>query len=123
MESLHNGAKVLLAYFHYCNKGNYPFRMDWTAPDRVNYMELDEEQVNFMRQTSEEISAKSTSNIIPEFVWNLAFPLLEKENTANTASLNLGEMFDRIREEGSYEHDYYFVSQLYDVSWKPVQTI
>ncbi len=86
-------------------------------------MELDEEQVNFMRQTSEEISAKSTSNIIPEFVWNLAFPLLEKENTANTASLNLGEMFDRIREEGSYEHDYYFVSQLYDVSWKPVQTI
>ncbi len=65
VESLHNGAKVLLAYFHYCNKGNYPFRMDWTAPDRVNYMELDEEQVNFMRQTSEEISAKSTSNIFP----------------------------------------------------------
>ena len=112
MESLHNGAKVLLAYFHYCNKGNYPFRMDWTAPDRVNYMELDEEQVNFMRQTSEEISAKGKSTI--------PCPLT---NTADIISLNLGELFDRIREEGSYEHDYYFVSQLYDVSWKPVQTI
>ncbi len=79
VESLHNGAKVLLAYFHYCNKGNYPFRMDWTAPDRVNYMELDEEQVNFMRQTSEEISAKSTSNLFPPLVWSLAFQPLEEQ--------------------------------------------
>ncbi len=64
MESLHNGAKVLLAYFHYCNKGSYPFKMDWTEPDQVSCMELDEEQARFIRQTTEEINQKGKSCII-----------------------------------------------------------
>ncbi|KAH8891757.1 hypothetical protein GQ53DRAFT_647975 [Thozetella sp. PMI_491] len=92
VESLHHGAKILLAYFHYCNKGSHPFKMDWSEPDQVKCMEMDEEQIHFMQQTTKEINGKS-------------------------------EMFQRIREEGLYEHEYHFISQLYDVNWKPVHTV
>ena len=61
MERLHHGTKVLLAYFHYSNKGSYPFTMDWSVPSQVACMNLDQEQVTFMSQTVEAIEGKCES--------------------------------------------------------------
>lgn len=33
------------------------------------------------------------------------------------------EEFQHIREEGRFEHDYYFLSQLYVRKWEPLDTI
>lgn len=63
VEELHNGAKILLAYFQHCNKGGYPFSMDWSSPDQAARMVLDDEQVEFMRMTSDEIKKKSMHSL------------------------------------------------------------
>jgi len=68
VEDLHDGANVLLAYFHYCNKGSHPFKMDWTHSDQVKCMELDEEQVTFMQQTTKEINSKSEYYFSPKSI-------------------------------------------------------
>jgi hypothetical protein len=31
--------------------------------------------------------------------------------------------FDEIRAHGRFEHDFFFLSQLYDLQWNPVPTI
>ncbi|KAK3325012.1 hypothetical protein B0H66DRAFT_470400 [Apodospora peruviana] len=93
VEELHNGAKVLLAYFHHCNKGGHPFTMDWSSEDQMVRGELNKEQAQFMRETAEQLKAK-------------------------------GMLFSNgVRKEGKFEHDYYFISQLYDFEWKPFHTV
>ena len=58
IEELHTGAKILLAYFHHCNKGNHPFSMDWESPDQMTLDEFTPEQVGFMRELSVELEEK-----------------------------------------------------------------
>ena len=58
IEGLHNGAKILLAHFHLCNKGSHPFTIDWSSPGQTATVKLDAEQVNFMRFTTVEIKKK-----------------------------------------------------------------
>jgi hypothetical protein len=59
IDELHNGAKILLAYFHYCNRGSYPLHMDWTSEDQVALTELKPEQIEFLRETVQEFKKKS----------------------------------------------------------------
>ncbi len=60
VEELHQGAKIMLAYFHYCNKGAHPFSLDWTVADNIAMAELNAEQVQFVKETAELVKAKST---------------------------------------------------------------
>ncbi|KAF2810686.1 uncharacterized protein BDZ99DRAFT_497671 [Mytilinidion resinicola] len=59
IDELHNGAKILLAYFHFCNRGTYPLHMDWTSADQIALAELKPEQIEFMRGTVKELEKKS----------------------------------------------------------------
>jgi len=88
IEELHTGAKILLAYFHHCNKGNHPFSMDWESPDQMTLDEFTPEQVEFMRELSAELEEKA-------------------------------ETFKSIRRARHAEHEYYFLSQMYEHAWKP----
>lgn len=45
------GANILLAYFHYCNKGLYPFSKNCKESDLQNLAELDESSLEFVRWT------------------------------------------------------------------------
>ncbi|KAF2183196.1 hypothetical protein K469DRAFT_584113 [Zopfia rhizophila CBS 207.26] len=92
VEALHNGANILLAHFHYCNRGSHPFTMDWKSPDQIARAELDTEQVQFILDTAKEVKKKSP-------------------------------LFREIREKALFEHEYYFLSQLYEFDWKPRHTI
>jgi hypothetical protein len=35
----------------------------------------------------------------------------------------IGDMFKQIKDDGLYEHDYYYISQLYEVGWKPTHMV
>ena len=48
----------MLAYFHYCNKGNHPFSMDWTLSENIALAELDAEQVQFLKDTIRQVNEK-----------------------------------------------------------------
>lgn len=43
------GANTLLAYFHYCNKGIYPFSAECKDQDLQTLAELDDEALDFVR--------------------------------------------------------------------------
>ncbi|KAK2072637.1 hypothetical protein P8C59_006978 [Phyllachora maydis] len=45
------GANTLLAYFHYCNKGLFPFSEDCKGTDIQTLAEVDEPTVGFIKQT------------------------------------------------------------------------
>lgn len=47
----HQGAVTLLAYFHYCHKGIFPFSTDCKEADLTNLAELDEKGRNFVYET------------------------------------------------------------------------
>ena len=56
---MHASAETLLYYFHYNNKGGYPFAKDWTSKETVVMAGLDEEQGNFLAETAREVSRRS----------------------------------------------------------------
>ncbi|KAK3328841.1 hypothetical protein B0H66DRAFT_571609 [Apodospora peruviana] len=45
------GANTLLAYFHYCNKGIYPFSAECRDQDLQSLAELDDDAISFVRYT------------------------------------------------------------------------
>jgi hypothetical protein len=45
------GANILLAYFHYCNKGIYPFSRECKDQELRALAQLDEAMVQFVRDT------------------------------------------------------------------------
>ncbi len=45
------GANTLLAYFHYCNKGVYPFSTDCRDQDLQSLAELDADAISFVKYT------------------------------------------------------------------------
>ncbi|KAK0746284.1 hypothetical protein B0T18DRAFT_148135 [Schizothecium vesticola] len=50
------GANTLLAYFHYCNKGIYPFSADCKDQDLQSLAELDGEAIDFVKYTRQSAS-------------------------------------------------------------------
>lgn len=45
------GANILLAYFHYCNKGLHPFTPECKRSDLQNLAKLDEEAIRYVEST------------------------------------------------------------------------
>jgi hypothetical protein len=45
------GANILLAYFHYCNKGIYPFSGECKEQDLRTLAELDDDKMTFVKET------------------------------------------------------------------------
>ena len=56
---MHASAETLLYYFHYNNKGGYPFAKDWTSKDNAVMAGLDEEQASFLAETAREVTRRS----------------------------------------------------------------
>jgi hypothetical protein len=52
VEEYHTGANVLLAHWHYCNKGFKPFAPGSSAADFHALSELNPYQTTFIRKTS-----------------------------------------------------------------------
>ncbi|KFY44455.1 hypothetical protein V495_03444 [Pseudogymnoascus sp. VKM F-4514 (FW-929)] len=83
------GATALLAHFHFCNKGSYPFSA--AAGERAGILSaagLTESQIEFIDLTRKFVAS----------------------NTAH---------FEDFRWVEAYDNDYYFISQLYEENWKP----
>ncbi|KAI7783038.1 hypothetical protein LA080_012633 [Diaporthe eres] len=51
VEQYHLGANIFLAYYHYCNKGVYPFSTECKDSDLQNLAELDEGSITFIKYT------------------------------------------------------------------------
>lgn len=55
------GANILLAYFHYCNKGIYPFSPECKDSDLRNLAQLDHEALSLVSNTREYAAHHSRS--------------------------------------------------------------
>ncbi|PVH77121.1 hypothetical protein DL98DRAFT_591519 [Cadophora sp. DSE1049] len=61
LESLHGGANILLAHFHYCTPGSLPFAKGWHSEVDVANCGVEEDQIEFLKQTSAELKAKASA--------------------------------------------------------------
>ncbi|CAI4216408.1 unnamed protein product [Parascedosporium putredinis] len=86
------GANILLAYFHYCNKGIYPFSNDCKEQDLRTLAELDESAIRFVKETRSFASDHK-------------------------------RQWQRLHQEGLFEDDYFFLSQLFTENWEPRSTV
>ncbi|KAG6005254.1 hypothetical protein E4U21_000291 [Claviceps maximensis] len=84
----HLGANILLAHFHYCNKGWYPFSDECKDQDLRTLADLSDDKVQFVHETRK----------------------FAKEHERE---------WERLRERGAWEEDYFFVSQLFQENWHP----
>jgi hypothetical protein len=103
----------MLAYFHYLNKASRPFALDWDLPSNVAMAELNAEQVQFAKETAEQVQARS------EYFYNR----LCRSQSTNVPSHLPESTFEKVRESEHFENEYYFLSQLYDMDWKPSPTV
>ncbi|AEO71828.1 uncharacterized protein THITE_2031104, partial [Thermothielavioides terrestris NRRL 8126] len=91
-----SGVNVMLAHFHYLNKGVHPFRMTYDAAGLrklSNAAELNDTQLAFVKLTSH--------------------LLREPSRVAEIAS---------VRARRDFNHDLYWVAQLYEENWVPGPT-
>lgn len=102
----------MLAYFHYLNKASRPFALDWDLPSNVAMAELNAEQVQFVKETAEQVQARS------EYFHGR----LGCSQSTNVPSYLPESTFENVRENKLFENEYYFLSQLYDKEWKPSPT-
>jgi hypothetical protein len=59
----HMGANILLAYFHYCNKGLHPFALNSNSPEFATMAALNPKQVEFIEFTRTYVKEKGTLGI------------------------------------------------------------
>lgn len=52
IEELHTGAKTMIYYFHYCNKGSHPFAATWMTEENLALADLNKEQECFLKESS-----------------------------------------------------------------------
>ncbi|RWA14783.1 hypothetical protein EKO27_g359 [Xylaria grammica] len=93
------GANILLAYFHYCNKGIHPFSTECKEQDLTTLAALNEQRAQFIRQTKAHIE-KHRRGVIKG-----------------------GKSWQKIRDSHDYENDFYYISQLFEENWMPQPTI
>jgi hypothetical protein len=58
VEELHTGSNIMLAHFHYMNKGSLPFTMDWTIERNVQQAGFSPEQLEFLTKTAQLVKEK-----------------------------------------------------------------
>ena len=86
------GANTLLAYFHYCNKGIYPFSAECKDQDLQSLAELDNDALSFVKYTrrfAAEHSELRPNRHEPEFWAALISPCFLQ--TGNGRIFGMGE--------------------------------
>ncbi|RFU74074.1 hypothetical protein TARUN_8174 [Trichoderma arundinaceum] len=112
-----------LAHFHYCNKGITPFSEACEDQDLRTLAHLDEDKIRFVRATRAYVQRHSKSPIP-----GLHSPSPSPGDQILGPALMHGwplieDDWERIRANGEYEKDYFFVSQLFDEKWQPRSTM
>ena len=110
MREVHHSSNTFLIYFHYCNKGHHPLSVDWSSDSNIALAELDPEQIEFLNQTRKFVDEKSKLAALSCYRNDLLTHQTE-------------QTFHEVRDQRNFEHDYFFISQLYDTAWSPRDTI
>ncbi|KAF7553282.1 hypothetical protein G7046_g7146 [Stylonectria norvegica] len=113
VKEYHLGANVLLAHFHYCNKGVYPFSAECKDQELRGLAELDDEQIGFVHETREYAKQRSeSSRTSPVF-----------RSSANIWFYDTERSWADLRNQAAYEDDYFFTGQLFEENWQPRSTL
>lgn len=106
------GANTLLAYFHYCNKGIYPFSDECRDQDLQTLAALDDWTIQFVHDTRKYAAEHSK--------WNYSlWPQPNEPDLSETNEAFPERQWEVMWETDDYENGYYYVSQLFEVNWQP----
>jgi len=109
---------TFLAYFHYNNKGIFPFSDECKDQELKNLAELDDTTLAFVRDTRRH--AMEHSELAP----SPRSPPGASSRGARRATLTGGppvaeNAWQQLWDGDDYENDYYFISQLFEPNWQP----
>ncbi|KAL2884851.1 hypothetical protein HOO65_090146 [Ceratocystis lukuohia] len=111
VQEYHKGANTLLAYFHYTNKTYYPFSAKCKDEDLKSLAQLDDKRMQLIRDTRE---YKAESSLYPPFWW------VTSHHMANKVLAETEAEWKEMREQGQNDNDFFYVSQLFQEGWKPM---
>lgn len=96
------GATMMLAHFHHCSKGYWPFTENWDSTEAaVRAAGWSAEQAHFINFTTRQIQAKS--------IW-----FFRSSQFAVLILCYIESDMKRIREERDFLNDNFFTWQLFD---------
>ncbi|KAJ4421407.1 hypothetical protein N0V82_003788 [Gnomoniopsis sp. IMI 355080] len=98
VQQYHLGANILLAYFHYCNRGTYPFSHGCKDSDLQDLAGLDKETISFVKWTRDQAESHKAE-------WQC---LRERGFASDSSDEGVAE-----KNAEAYSNPYFFVSQLY----------
>lgn len=104
-------AQTILHYYHYCNKGIYPFTAECKDFELRTLAELDGhgiEMVQYTRQSATEQSKQPESRP-PRWLYGTLLMHVSSDTERYWESLWAGD---------AYENEYYYLSQLYEAGWQ-----
>ncbi|KAI1119715.1 hypothetical protein F5Y10DRAFT_291415 [Nemania abortiva] len=121
LEELHFSVNILLAHYHYISRGGLCFSLGSASEHETNRLNLDDTQQEFLRSSAEEV--KKLGACDAPAIEQVSRQESPSDEHADDEILTEPTIRD-IREKHLFHHDYYFLSQLYDVEWTlPSQTI
>lgn len=113
------GANILLAHFHFCNKGAHPFSTECRDEELRALGNLHEKQIEFLRETRAYVQQNGTSRLFIGQYPHRQFPDLGSWSCTKSTDRDVEREWRQVRQRGEYEHSCYFVSQLYQETWAP----
>ena len=103
----HSGASILLAHFHYLNKGGLPFAVaeDISRLRKLfGHAELTETECEFIRNSALLVRERSKYKL----------PCLEMRLLTIAA-----HVMKMVQQDHAFGHDFFWISQLYEKDWRP----
>jgi hypothetical protein len=124
VRATNSGAKTILAHFHYCCKGQRPFRadFDWNSPKLRKMAHLDAEQSDFMANYRDLVIGKGTYHRIMASP-TIALPPVRLDFNEADEKPSTASFFNAINQSDSYHEKYWYTSQLFDPEWVPRNTL
>jgi hypothetical protein len=109
VKGIHSSSKVLLGYFHYGLKGQFPFQEDWRSKSGPKIAELSEREHEIVRIIAGEVRKRGTLHY------------LGGKNRLLTWLL--GPIWRELHTTKEYETPGWFTGQLFVPDWKSQETI
>ena len=104
------GALIMIAHFHYTNKGQQPFTMALDPSGLQEVVEatnMDAEHIRFIKESAFMIQERGMYIIF-----------IARTTLISTTEAEIRQ----VREARAFGNDLYWISQLYDKDWKPSPT-
>lgn len=106
----HHSANVFLSHYHYRTESTNPFKQDWKKRHLTPFSYMSVDDIQFLERTKVLFDERGKT------------PNGWTQNKANLF-IDVEDVIKTNRENDLYEHELYFLSQMFEDNWQPKDTV